>query len=68
MEKELTGVDMAPVGLPLATDNVLHMMVTSYIMMTFQIVGMSLMAWENMKHTLHVAVVLFLVIMVIPMT
>jgi hypothetical protein len=35
MEKELTGVAMAPVGLPLATGSVLHMMVTTYIMMTF---------------------------------
>jgi hypothetical protein len=68
MEKDLTGVAMAPKGLPLATCGVLHMMVITYIMMSFQIVVMSLMAWENMNHTLHLAVVLSLVTMVVPMT
>jgi hypothetical protein len=67
MEKEIMGVVMAPGGLLLATGGVLHMMLITYIMMSFQIMMKSLTVWENMNHILHHVGVPFLVTMVVPM-
>jgi hypothetical protein len=67
MENELMGVAMAPGGLLLAIGSVLHMMLITYIMMSFEIMMKSLTVWENMNHILHHVGVLFLVTMVVPM-